>query len=66
MSIQEGKIQTTFGTPLVGIKITIDDGLPPAELNYVTERVSEILNVPEVRVTRLSNTHIIVEASSSL
>src|SRR3990167_705367 len=44
VSIQEGKIESPFGTPLVGVKITIDDGLPHVKLDYVRESVNEILN----------------------
>lgn len=42
--VEQGRLLTPSGEEYVGFKVTIDDGLPPAKLDYERETVSKILH----------------------
>jgi len=54
-----GRVVTPSGEVIQGLSVTIDDGLPPAKLDYTTERITELLG-SKPTVTKLSNTNLII------
>lgn len=61
--IETGNLVTPDGIPYRGFKVTIDDGLPPARLEYAREKINEVLGKTQenYKVTHHSNTNITIE-----
>jgi hypothetical protein len=59
-SISFGNESLPGGEAYHGFKVTITDGLPPEDEEHIRQSLLTILEKHDLKVTQMSNTHIIV------